>query len=93
MALQWLLLGPRARRHFRQQKALHGQTEIVWSDAAIRLRAPKGMVELDWTDFVSWAENDITFILMQTDNLMNGIPKRILTAADIDDLRRCLSGR
>ncbi len=53
----------------------------------------QGGATIPWSDFLKWADNDRVFLLFQGPRLFNMLPKRALTAAQIDDLRRILAAK
>lgn len=91
VAIGFVLLPRRARRLFRQQKTLQGEFVLDWSPQGARFVSSKGTSDLLWSDYIDWAENDGVFILTINDGLYHFVPKRVLDAAQIDDLRDTLS--
>jgi hypothetical protein len=75
----FLLLPRRARRIFAQQKALHDQITIEWSETLITVRSERGATTFKWSDFVRSLENRDIILLFQSDAVFNFVPKRVLS--------------
>jgi len=80
LVINFLMLPRRVRRIFAQQKSLHGETHVEWSDAGISFRSAHGHSTLEWSDYVRLVEGRDMILLMQSDALFNFIPKSALTA-------------
>lgn len=86
-----LRLPAMSRRSFAQQKWLRDEVEVTWSDEGILFETSKSHSRHDWDDFGKWAENRTVFVLFFADSLFSMIPKRVLTAHEVDDLRARLA--
>ena len=75
-----LALARRVRRIFAQQKSLHGESTVAWSDESITFGSPKGMTTYEWSDFLKIIEDRNIILLMQSDALFNFVPKRLLSS-------------
>jgi hypothetical protein len=82
-----LRLPAMSRRSFAQQKWLRDEAEVTWSDDFILFETSNSHSRHDWDGFSKWAESDTVFVLFFADSLFSMIPKRVLTAPEIDDLR------
>ena len=76
-----------AKRHFRQAAALRDEIAVTWDDEGVSLSGAHGNSRLAWGEFHRWAENDRLVLLFQSQMLYNIVPKRVLTAEQVDDLR------
>lgn len=86
-----LLLPRRARRLLQQQASMREVASIVWHDQHITFVAQNGQTRHAWGDFAQWFESPLSLVLLQSDHVMNIIPKRCLTPAQIDDVRVLLA--
>lgn len=75
-----LTLPRRVGRIFRQQKALHGDTTLEWSEESFGFRTSRGTSCYPWSDFMRIMEDKHTIVLMQSDVYFNFVPKRFLSA-------------
>jgi hypothetical protein len=82
-----------ARKSYAAQKTLRYETMVVWTEDNVTLTNEQGGVTIPWSDFLKWADNDRVFLLFQGPRLFNMLPKRALTAAQIDDLRAILTAK
>lgn len=90
--LGYFVIAPRAARSaYRQQKTLQKPLMFQWSEAGLRTSGEGGDWTLRWEDYLKWYENDAVFLLYQGPRLFQMIPKRVLTPAQIDDLRACMT--
>jgi len=90
VGIGYLMLPRRARRLFRQQKALDQEFVVSWSPHGAKFISPKASSDLAWGDYLDWAENDGAFILTINDGLYHFVPKRVLDATQTADLRDAL---
>ncbi len=82
-------LGPRAAlRNFQQNNALQEAVAFSWSDAGLKVVAETGNSLTPWPYFLKLRENDAVMLLHHTDLAYRCIPKRALTGAQADDIRR-----
>lgn len=93
--VMYLGLSRKARRIFLQQKSLHDKTEVSWSESELNFKSERGSTKYFWSDFVRIVEDRDMIVLYQSDNLMNFIPKRVLTSEQIQGIgifRDCKAG-
>ncbi|ODA68114.1 hypothetical protein A7A08_01284 [Methyloligella halotolerans] len=89
-AIGYVITPRRARKMYRQHKALGGEHQIEWDDDAIRMKSGIGSSELPWTIFHCWLDGPGSLLLYQANNLFHAIPKRGLSDAQFRDIIRCL---
>jgi hypothetical protein len=77
-----------ARRSYAGQKTLQHPMTVSWSTEGFRSIAQQGDWNIAWGDYLKWAENDKVILLYQGAHLFNMLPKRILTLAQVDDIRQ-----
>lgn len=80
-----------ARRAYAAQKTLQHPITVSWSTEGFRSTAQQGDWNIPWGDYLKWAENEKVILLYQGPRLFNMLPKRVLTASQIDDLRHMVS--
>ncbi|WP_020180718.1 YcxB family protein [Methylopila sp. M107] len=84
-------LGPYAvRRRFRQEKQLSDPIEVQWSEEAYEAVTPRITNRIPWSDYVRTAENDRLFMMFLSDATFQLLPKRVLSEAQIADIRTIL---
>ncbi|MDX3882895.1 MAG: YcxB family protein [Sphingomonas sp.] len=84
----YLRLPRQVKRIFLQQKSLHEDTTIEWSDSGISFRSARGRSSFEWSDFVLVVIGRDTIIFRQSDALMNFVPVRALTPEQVSDISR-----
>lgn len=82
-----------ARKSYAAQKTLRYETTVAWTEENVTMTNQQGGATIPWSDFLKWAENDRVVLLFQGPRLFNMLPKRVLTAAQIDDLKRILTDK
>jgi hypothetical protein len=81
----------RARRVFRQNKALHRPYEVVWSAAGVTLISENGKSTVPWTDFHKSLELEDQFLLFLSDVNFFIIPKRTFSNSPlVEEFRQML---
>lgn len=85
-----LIVPWQAKRHFRQAAALRGETRVEWDDENLRFEGIHGGSRFAWIDFHGWAETAGLVLLYQSELFYNLVPKRVLTADQLADIRNCL---
>lgn len=80
-----------ARRTFRQQRSLHGEVGLTWTDERLEFDSEYGQFAMPWSHFMRFGEDRHTFVLFESDRLYRIIPKRALDADTERDLRRRLA--
>lgn len=83
LAFNYALLPRRVRRIFVQQKALHDEVAIHWTDESISFESGRGSSRFVWSDFIRIADNKAAIVMLQSDALFNFIPKRALSADQV----------
>lgn len=79
-----------ARKAYKAQKTLQHPMTVAWSDDGFRSTAQQGDWNIPWGDYLKWTDNSKMILLYQGPNLFNMLPKRVLTPAQIYDLRQML---
>lgn len=82
----YLRLPRQVRRIFDQQKSLHRETTVTWTQAHITFESSQGQTRHDWADFLMIVQSRNVVILRQSEALMNFIPTRVLNAAQIETI-------
>ena len=85
IAVGYLQLSRRVRHVFHQQKALHDEATVEWSDAGISFISQRGHSNFAWEDFIGVVVDRDVIIFRQSELLINFIPTRILNAAQRAD--------
>lgn len=87
-----LILGPRAARQaFAAQKTLRAPVDYSWSPQGLSFRSEYGENLLPWTHLHSWLENDKVILLFEGPRIYRMLPKRLLTADQLAQLREYLA--
>jgi YcxB-like protein len=82
------LLGPRkARKHFKAMKILHGPIHLSWSAEGLKETTETSTSLTPWNHFPKWREDETSFIIFVAPTMYRVVPKRFLTALQIDALR------
>lgn len=81
-----------ARRIYRQQRSLHGEIGLSWTDERLEFDSEYGQFAMPWSHFTRWAEDKRTFVLFESDRLYRIVPKRVLDADTELSLRERLAG-
>ncbi|EIZ80209.1 hypothetical protein WSK_1243 [Novosphingobium sp. Rr 2-17] len=85
-ALGFVQIPRRARKAFREHKALAGEYAISVTSDTLAVRAPMGSNDLPWNVFLCWLDGPETLLLYQNRNLFNAVPKRALPPGASDDI-------
>lgn len=85
-AIGYVVTPRRARKIYREHKAMRGEQQVEWDEEAIRMRSQVGANEMPWTIFHCWLEGPETLLLYQANNLFHAIPKRALSRAQFADI-------
>ena len=78
-----------ARRTFRQQRSLHGEVGLSWTEERLEFDSEYGRFAMPWSHFTRFGEDKHTFVLFESDRLYRIIPKRVLDTER--DLRQRLA--
>ena len=77
-----------ARKAYAAQKTLQHPMTVSWSAEGFRSIAQQGDWNIPWGDYLKWAEDDKVILLYQGARVFNMLPKRVLTTAQVDDIRQ-----
>jgi hypothetical protein len=81
----------RARRIFRQQKALQRPIEMDWSGDTLKVITETGNNAMPWSDLLKWRENKRMFLPYLSEVMFYIVPKRAFPdEAAIDAFRKML---
>lgn len=87
-----LLVGPSViRRRFREEKLLRQPVSVSWDEQVFEAEQPGVQNRLAWRDYLRFREDEHVFLLMLSSANFQILPKRALSAAQIEDLRQELS--
>jgi len=88
MLMNYYVVAPMsARRIFPKQKTLHAPLTFSWSEAGLKTENLSGTWEIAWSDYLRFRENASVMLFYQAPRLFQMLPKRVLTAEQINDLR------
>ena len=90
-AITYVLVPRRARKLFRQQKALHAQASIGWSDEGFSYKSELTSSRHPWTHYRQWGENKDVLVMFLTDTQFNLVPKREIPDGALEELRSLLA--
>lgn len=82
-----VLLPRRAKRFVSQQKSIQGEISIGWDAEGVAFAAKDAQSRTAWGDYFKWLENDVVLVLFQSENLLNVLPKRVLTDEQVAEIR------
>jgi len=82
----YLLLPRRARRLYRQHKALQQQWTFRWSDSELSIESANGLTRYPWAQFHRWRDGRQSMLLFLNDQLFFYLPRRMLDEASIDEI-------
>lgn len=87
-AIVYLLSGLNARKTLREQKTLQPPVDYTWTPEGYGFSSTFGSSVIPWSTFARFAENDRVFLLYESRRLYRMLPKRALSEADIETIRR-----
>ncbi len=90
----WLVkikLPGNAKRVLKQQKGLAGEITATWDAEGMTMAGSSGHSRLAWGDYIRWLEDDANFVLFHSDNVINPLPKRVLSGEQIAEIRGSLT--
>jgi hypothetical protein len=87
VAVIYTVLPQSARRAYRQQKSLHETMHAKWSRSGVEWQAASGQSQTPWGHYAKWNEDSRLFLLYQSDQLYQLLPKRVLSEADANTIR------
>jgi len=76
---------------FRKQAAVQGPRTLMLSDKGVSSKWDGGASEVEWKTFLRWQECKTQFLLFTSPVMFNMIPKRVLTAEQICEVRKLLA--
>ena len=91
LIVQLILVPRRARRSFRQNYMLREDMLLTVDDEALHSVQASAKGQRPWRTFLAWAENGSVLLLLSTDQLFFFIPRRVLSAEDLDGIRSKLA--
>ena len=91
LGLSFLLIPRRCRRLFRQQRTLHRDFDVEWTDDHLVYRSDTATSTIAWPDYYKWLEGSSVFLFYLNEQLHHFVPKRALTVEQITDLRNVAS--
>ncbi|MGU3389414.1 YcxB family protein [Sphingomonas sp. M1A8_2b] len=78
----------RARRLFHQQRSLDRTFSLAWTDERLTFKSDTSMSDMPWSDYHGWFETRDIFAFGLNEQMYHFAPKRAMSTAMIDDLRR-----
>lgn len=90
VAVNLLWLPRKVRRMFAQQPAYAEPMSYRWSEDGFALRSAISTIDLRWPQLFRWVEARAVFLLYLTEYQSVFVPKRGLSPADAEALRRLL---
>lgn len=82
------LIPRRARRLFRQQRSLDRTFSLTWTDQRLTFKSDTSTSDMPWSDYHDWFETKDIFAFGLNERMYHFAPKRAMSAAMIEDLRR-----
>jgi hypothetical protein len=89
--LTYVLVPRRARKLFRQQKSLHAEASIGWSDKGFSYKSELTSSLHPWTHYRQWGENKDVLVMFLTDTQFNLVPKRDIPDGALEELKSLLA--
>lgn len=87
LALHYWLL-PQISRHYYQQAAvLHEPITVAWGTHGLATQSRMATTSMPWSAYIGRREDDAILLFFQTDVLYQFIPKRALSAEQVQQLR------
>ncbi|KFC65416.1 hypothetical protein FF80_02823 [Devosia sp. LC5] len=87
-----LIQGPRAARQaFAAQKTLRAPVDYSWSPEGLSFSSEYGENLVPWAHLHSWLENDKIILLFEGPRIYRMLPKRLLSADQLVQLREYLA--
>lgn len=86
------LINRRAQRKmYAKATSMHGKVSLETDDTGVSFSGPSFSSHQDWKNFFRFLEDDKTFLLYQSTQVFNPIPKRMLLPQEIEDLRNAFT--
>ncbi len=86
LAVYFVALPRRARRLYRQHKALQQTWTFRWSDSGISMESPAGLTGYPWGDFHRWRDGRRSLLLFLNDQLFFYLPRRLLDDSSVEEI-------
>lgn len=86
-----ILVPWRAKKNFRQQKSIHDEAAIGWSDEGFTHKSALFTSLHPWTHYLAWGENKDVLVMFLTDNQFNLVPKRHVPEDALEELKNLLA--
>ena len=87
LALHYWLLPRLSRRYYQQAAVLHEPITVAWSAHGLATQSPMVTTSMPWSAYIGRLEDDVILLFFQTDMLYQFIPKRALSAEQVQQLR------
>lgn len=78
IAVLYLLIPFKARKHYRQYRALREKISMTLTEQGIAFRSEAGESRLHWNDIHQWKNGNGLFLLYVTSNMFHMVPSRAL---------------
>jgi hypothetical protein len=78
------------RKAYANSKSFHGPISMDTDERGIRFKANGTESQTAWANFASFFEDDKSFVISQGNTIFQPIPKRLISAEQINELRECL---
>ena len=91
IGLNYVLAPRHARKLFRQNKSLHLEAMIGWSDEGFSYKSSLASGLQPWGHYRAWTENKDVLVMFLTDNMFNIVPKRDIPKATLEELKNLLT--
>lgn len=82
----FVTLPRRARRLYRQHKALQQTWTFRWSDSGLSMESATGLTTYPWVDFHRWRVGRRSVLLFLNDQLFFYLPRRLLDEASVEEI-------
>lgn len=86
LSVYFVALPRRARRLYRQHKALQRTWTFRWSDSGLSMESATGLTSYPWGDFHRWRSGPRSVLLFLNDQLFFYLPRRLLDEASVDEI-------
>jgi hypothetical protein len=80
-----------ARKQFLKQPGAHGPRTVIFDAAGTHWRWSGGSSDVEWKNYIRWAEGDNQILLYASPACFNILPKRAIAAEQLSELRSLLS--
>ncbi len=75
----FLLIPFKAKKHYRQHKALRNEITMLLSEQGINFKSESGESKLQWSDVHKWKHGKGVYLLYITSNMFHMVPSRALS--------------